>query len=193
MSDDPRNDPRWKRLHDRDWTCPSCGDKHVGLFDLSVDAPGYWRGPIEPLPNSQVRSSSNVLTQDFCILDGEHFFVRCVLELPIIGVPEQRFGFGIWSSLSKKNFDLYVENFDRSERSHLGPWFGWFSNRIRGYPDTLSLKCQLHTRDDRLRPLIELELTEHPLAIDQQRGITFDRILELYALSGHDLRNALTD
>jgi hypothetical protein len=94
---------------------------------------------------------------------------------------------------SKKNFDLYVESFDSGMQAHLGPCFGWFSNRLFDYPDTLNLKCQVHPRDGRIRPWIELEATEHPLAIDQQQGITFDRILELYALSGHDLRNALTD
>jgi len=191
--DDLRHDSRWKRLHERDWTCPGCQQKHVGLFDLSVDAPGYWRGSGEARPNSEVQSSSNILTEDFCVVDGEHFFVRSVLELPIIGAPEKRFGYGIWSSLSKPNFDLYLENFDNEKRAHLGPWFGWFSNRLPGYPNTLSLKCQLYPQDSRLRPLIELEPTEHPLALEQQHGITFDRILEVYALNGHDLRSKLTD
>lgn len=95
--------------------------------------------------------------------------------------------------MSKKNFDAYVEAFDSGRQGHLGPWFGWFSNRLLGYPETLSLKCQVHPRDGRARPWLELESTEHPLAIEQEQGITFDRILELYALSGHDLRSALTD
>src|SRR5262245_40550236 len=190
---DPRKDPRWQRLHDRDWTCPSCGRKHVGLFDRSLDAPIYWQGSQEPLPNSEVRSANNVLTDDFCILDGEHFFVRCVLTLPIVGAGEQRFGFGIWSSLSKANFDLYVDTFKSHKRDHLGPWYGWFSNRLSAYPDTLNLKCRVSPQDSGQRPLIELEPTEHPLAIEQRHGITFDRILELYALSGHDLGGSLTD
>ena len=193
MVDDPRNDPRWQRLHDRDWTCPCCGHKHIGLFDLSIEAPIHWEGLAEPLPNSEVRSSGNILTHDFCIVDGEHFFVRCVLELPVVAVPGQRFGFGIWSSLSKTNFDLYVDSFRRSKRDHLGPWKGWFSNRLAGYPDTLNLKCKVAPQDSGQRPLIELEPTDHPLALEQQHGITFDRILELYALSGHDLRRALPD
>ncbi len=99
----------------------------------------------------------------------------------------------MWSSLSKDNFDLYLKTFDSGEQGSLGPWFGWFSNRLLDYPETLSLKCQVHPRDGRIRPWIKLEPTEHPLAIEQQQGITFDRILELYALSGHDLRSALTD
>jgi hypothetical protein len=41
--------------------------------------------------------------------------------------------------------------------------------------------------------LIELEPTDHPLAVEQRDGITFDRVLEIYALHGHDLRTVLSD
>ena len=67
----------------------------------------------------------------------------------------------------------------------LGPRFGWFSNRLKGYPDTLNLKCQVHPRAGRQRPWIELEATDHPLALEQRNGITFDRLLEILALHGH--------
>ena len=81
----------------------------------------------------------------------------------------------------------------KAERSSLRNWFGWFSNRLNGYPDTLNLKCQVRPRDGRQRPHIELESTEHPLALEQRNGITFDRLLEIYAANGHDLRAALSD
>ncbi len=125
--------------------------------------------------------------------DGEHFFVRCVLLVPIVAASGDRFGFGVWSTLSKQNFTLYVDTFDGGEQGGLGPWFGWFSNRLKGYPDTLNLKCRVMPRDGRERPLVELEPTAHPLAVEQRDGITFDRLLEIYALNGHDLRGALSD
>jgi hypothetical protein len=40
------------------------------------------------------------------------------------------FGFGVSATLSKKNFALYCENFDSGQRGTMGPWFGWFSNRL---------------------------------------------------------------
>ena len=73
----------------------------------------------------------------------------------------------------------------------MGPWFGWFSNRLKGYPETLNLKCQVRPRSGRQRPLIELEPTDHPLAVEQRDGITLDRIFEIFALNGHDLRPTL--
>ena len=144
-------------------------------------------------PNSELSTSDNILTEDFCVLAGQHFFVRGVLQLPILGTAETSFGFGVWSSLSKKNFGVYVETFDSGDQGNLGPWFGWFSNRLKGYPDTLKQKCQVHPLAGRNRPDIKLEPTEHPLAVEQRDGITFDRLLEIYALNDHDLREALYD
>jgi hypothetical protein len=87
-------DARWLRLHDHRWTCPCCGLKHGGLFDLVCSKPTPWQGSEERRPNSQVRTSANILTEDFCVLDGEHFFIRCVLRLPIVGRPDAFFGYG---------------------------------------------------------------------------------------------------
>ncbi len=164
-------DPRWLRLHDHEWTCPCCGLQHGGLFDLVYAMPDYWPGDAAPMPNSEVLTSSNILTEDFCVIGGEHFFVRCRLCLPIVGKPDVSLGFGIWSTLSKANFDLYLDTFDSGDQGGLGPWFGWFSNRLHGYPDTLGLKCHVHPQADRQRPLIKLEPTDHPLAVEQRVGL----------------------
>lgn len=188
-------DPRWQKLHDREWICPCCGETHAGLFDIACDNPDFWRDAKEMSPNAEVLRSrhelTDVLTEDFCILNGEHFFVRCVLRLPIIGAAEDWFAYGAWCTLSRKNFDIYLDAFDAGASEGLGPWFGWFSNRLPGYPDTLNLKCQIHPQPNRQRPHIELEPTDHPLAVEQRHGITLDRLLEIYALAGHDLRSAL--
>lgn len=127
------------------------------------------------------------------MLNGEHFFVRCVLELPILGAADSFFGFGVWSTLSKRNFQLYVESFDSGEQGDLGPWFGWFSNRLKGYPDTLNLKCQVYPQAGRKRPLVGIEPTDHLLAQEQQNGISIDRLLDIYAINGHDIRDAIRE
>lgn len=186
-----RNDPRWRRLQERPWVCPSCDEPHHGLFDIAYPRPHAWEGCPDYSPNATVESSSNFLSQDFCVIDNTDFFVRCVLELPIIGGDGERFGFGVWSSLSRSNFEVYVETFQGDEQGSLGPWFGWLSNRLRGYDETLNLRCSVQPRDGRQRPLIELEPSDHLLARDQRVGLTFERLLDIYAALGHDLRGAL--
>jgi hypothetical protein len=180
-------DSRWSQWQNKEWTCNGCGLSHKGVLDLAFTRPEQWRDSEEYEPNSKVGSPRHVLSEDFCILDDEHFFVRSVLELPLVGASGARFGYGVWTTLSRKNFDIYVSNFDSGCSSDLGPWFGWFSNRLKGYPETLNLKCQIYPQADRQRPLIELEPSDHPLAIEQRDGITFERYSELLVANGHDL------
>ena len=187
-------DPRWRRLHDRTWTCPECGVPHGGLFDLASGKPDSWEGNDQDKAlNATAATSRHFLSEDFCVRNGEDHFVRCVLEIPVVGGGGKLFAYGVWSSLSAKNFSTYVETFDSGEQGSLGPWFSWFSNRLKGYPDTLNLKCQVHPRNGRQRPWVELEPTDHPLAVEQRDGVTLDRILEIYAFNGHDFRRLLVD
>ena len=132
-----------------------------------MPAPFYWDQASE-----EQRAAEFELTLDICIWRDEHFFVRGVLEIPLLD-REGSFDFGVWSTLSPENFERYMALFDSRERASLGPMFGWFSNQLPGYPETLSLKCMVHPRDDGLRPSIELEATDHPLAVQQCGGIRF--------------------
>ena len=64
-------------------------------------------------------------------------------------------------------------------RAEEPPYFGWFSTSLPGYPETLNLKTLVHTRAVGLVPWIELEPTDHPLAVEQRTGITWERIREI--------------
>jgi hypothetical protein len=167
--------------------CVTCDQVHDGLFDLACHRPDHWQEDEEYASNSLVASSNHFLSEDFCVLNGEHHFVRCILELPIVGRPGERFGFGVWSSLSHANFQIYVDSFDAGLDEEAGPWFGWFSNRLKGYPDTLSLKCDVMPQPGRQRPKIRLHDSEHLLAIEARHGVALDRIVEIYRANGHDL------
>jgi hypothetical protein len=91
---------------------------HAGLFDLACGKPDFWRGSEEKSPNSEARTSDNILTEDFCVLAGEYFFVRCVLQQPVLGASDVHFGFGVWATLSKKSFNIYLDTFDSGHRHH---------------------------------------------------------------------------
>ncbi len=129
----------WQEASERAWFCANCGQQHVGIFDLGFDAPAYWDRARTSGSGGLARVGENLLSDDFCVVGGEHYFVRTVLEISIVGVKEAKFGYGIWSSLSKANFELYRDTFDDGDQDRLGPWFGWFANELPGYPSTLSL------------------------------------------------------
>ena len=163
-----------------EFQCASCGEIHHGMPAFHAPAPlSYLLIPDEE------RDERAVLGSDDCIIDDEHFFVHGLLEIPVIGQDEP-FVWGVWVSLSAASYQQWGEHFDELKRSHIGPFFGWLNTRLPGYPDTASLKTQVHIRDDGMRPFIELEPTDHPLAVEQREGISSKRVAELYALVMHD-------
>ena len=154
------------------------------MFDLACNAPDYWEGDKRRQPNSALRLDGDFLSEDFCILGGEHFFVRCVLEIPVHGLAD-KFGYGVWSTLSRANFEIYSAGFDAGATTNSGPWWGWFSNRLAGWSDTLNIGCWVHPQPDRQRPVISLDASDHELAIAQSEGVDAERILQIYAAAGH--------
>jgi hypothetical protein len=110
--------------------------------------------------------------------EGGSFYIRACLEIPIRGAG-RRFTWGVWCSLSEKSYIEISEHWDDSARLSLGPHFGWLCTKIPGYPDTVFLKTMVHQRDMGVRPLVELEPTDHPLAIDQRDGIDEERLKKM--------------
>lgn len=157
------------------WTCACCGERFDTLpLDVGVDAPDYWT----EIPEAE-RGARGTLDRDFCAVDG-HFFMRGVLELPIRD-GDDSFGWGVWISLSEDSYARARELFDAAVPEDEPPRLGWFSNRLWGYPDTLDLKARAWFRNGGLRPAIELQPTDHPLAVEQREGITLKRVQEIVA------------
>jgi hypothetical protein len=138
-----------------------------------AEAPVYW----EAIP-SEERQRRGELSSDQCAIDGEHFFVLGRLEIPIVGESE-RFAWNVWVSLSETNFVRMRELWNKQGRECEPPYFGWLSTSLPCYPDTLNLKTHVHTRLVGERPFVELEATDHPLAIEQRNGITMQRVQEI--------------
>ena len=89
------------------------------------------------------------------------------------------FTYLVWSSLSASNYQRARTLSGVADREHEPPYFGWMNSALPGYPNTVSLKVYVHTQRVGERPLVELEPTEHPLAIEQREGITWTRVHEL--------------
>jgi hypothetical protein len=153
------------------YRCHICSKEHDGVPDLGADRPD----PFWMIPEDE-RSRRISLTSDTCQIDGSQFYVRGLIRLPVRDTGES-FGIGVWVSHREENFRAYVQHPDSST---LGPFFGWLATRIHFYSqDTLGLKTMAHYQGGRLRPLIEVEPTDHPLAVDQREGITLDRVCEI--------------
>lgn len=130
------------------------------------------------------RETRAELTTDLCIIDEEHFFIVGKLELPVQDT-DKVFSWDVWASLSRDNFMRTCELWESDDRVDEPPYFGWLSSSLPGYPETLSLKTHVHTREVGRRPYIEIEPTDHPLAIEQRGGITMDRVKEIAEMVLH--------
>lgn len=153
------------------YRCSVCGEEHDDLRLMGTDRPDQWWG----VPDEE-REERIELTSDTCIIDDEHFFIHGVIEIPVQDYPHG-FGFGVWVSQKRGNFFTYVENYNSSD---IGPFFGWLCTNLDYYGEGTSLlKTMAHFRGEGLRPSIELEETDHPLAVDQRDGITLDKAWEI--------------
>jgi hypothetical protein len=152
--------------------CRSCGQWHEGLpFSYGSPAPAYWHDELAGDPNS-------ALAEELCVIEGEHFFVRARIVIPVVDGPGE-FDWGVWVSLSHENFLRTLELWETSGRESEEPYFGWLSTEIPIYqPSTLNLKTLVHTQPVGVRPVVELEPTDHPLAVEQRTGITVARVQE---------------
>lgn len=136
------------------------------------------------IPESD-RERRATLGTDDCVIDGELFFVKGSLEIPVHGEVEP-FVWSVWLSLSAENFREWVSMFDEDHRSQVGPYFGWLNAWIKPYPDTMNLKTMVHMRDHGVRPFVEIEPTDHLLAVEQRNGISLERVADLYSVMVHD-------
>jgi hypothetical protein len=160
--------------------CRRCGKEHPGPpFSWGVEAPDEWTA----LTASQRRSKGE-LSSDQCIINPDRYFIRGSLELPVIDGAGQ-FVWDVWVSLSESNFKRASERWHDPDRIKEPPYFGWLCNSLPGYPETLNLKTSVHTRAVRVRPFIELEPTDHPLAVEQREGITMARVIEIAGIAMH--------
>ena len=165
------------------FTCASCGEYHVGMPTFGWD----WPIPYLFVPESE-REERVELGPDFCVIDDKEFYVRGCLDIPVHGHDEP-FSWGAWVSLSRDGFHRYAALHDDVSREAGARFVGWLSSTMPGYPAE-ELKAALHVRPWPTRPFIELEPTQHPLAVEQREGITQARVQEIAERVLHPRRKA---
>ena len=180
-----RTDVTFEELSSLRWKCGSCEEWHYGpCLDFSYFTPLYWTSENDEgnaigfFDSGKEGLPHTFLNEDICVMDGEHYFVRGIIHLPIIGTAET-LRWGVWGSLSRENFEKLLLMNDDPKRVDLPPMFSWLSNRIDDYPDTLNLKMHAYIQEVGTRPTFELELTDHPLSQEFHHGITPERVKEI--------------
>ncbi|MDP9841475.1 hypothetical protein J2853_000686 [Streptosporangium lutulentum] len=139
---------------------------------FSTEAPVYWTPEMADDPDCALGS-------DQCVIQGQAFFVRGLIKISVTDLDEV-FSWGVWVSLSPEKFARAAELWEAPGRESEPPYFGWLSTELPVYsPSTINLRTNLHTRPAGQRPLIEVEPTDHPLAVEQRTGITAVRVQQI--------------
>jgi hypothetical protein len=165
---------------DDTYRCSRCGGTHQGLpMSYGATAPTLWHA----IPPAE-RTARAELSSDQCIIDEQYYFLLGGIYLPVRDSDKQ-FLWLAWVSLAAGDFVRAAEIWDIPGRESEPPYAGWLASELPGYPSTLNLKCGLYTRPPGERPFILLDVTDHPLAVEQQGGITMARVQEIAELMFH--------
>jgi len=161
--------------------CGTCGREHpLGEAQVGFAKPeAYLRLAAEE------RLARASLTADWCILDGQRRFLRGVLEIPVLdgGGP---FGWGVWVEVDPASSHAWARECSRKEEGDAAPFPAVLDSDIWGYPlDDLQGR-PIHvlvqpSRDPSQRPTLTATDPDHPLAREQQHGITRQRAADLLA------------
>ncbi len=158
------------------YTCEVCGEAHAGeVRDIRMSLPQ----PIYLLDEDERRERAYV-EDDFAVLDGERYFVRALLELPIYG-EEGYFGYGAWVEVTKDDVAALGKLWHDDDGQRAEPFAGTLANELNPYAFTDGLPVRIRLRDVRLLPLVELEDADHELVRAQRNGISSHRAHQLAA------------
>ncbi len=193
---DLMSDPRWKRLHDSSYKCACCDASLTGIYDITFDHPDHWpHGNRHESGEEVLQCGTDRLSSELCEMIDDDYAVRCVLPLPIQG-SDETFHFGCWASMSKASFDLYRTAVATGDYTNFEGCFGWIVNDLPSFPrlDVAAfIPSDIYFIDNLVRPKVWVHQGSHPLGVAQREGISFDRLLDIYAASGNDMRPHLLD
>jgi hypothetical protein len=82
--------------------------------------------------------------------------------------------YGLWVSMSEKSFADYKENFNN--KNHEVGYFGYLTNLLPDYDNTLNIPMNVYTKKGTARPVIAPHTgIDHPFAKDYFDGISREK------------------
>lgn len=137
------------------------------------------------LPNDE-REQRALISSDQCILDETEFYVRGLIQIPIID-SETQFLWGVWAVMFSEDFAAVTDTWETEGREHItGPYKGRLANALKQYsPTTANLKVTIEIQPVGQRPLFFIDEPGHPLAKAQHDGMSFDAAQRLAAAVLH--------
>jgi hypothetical protein len=148
--------------------CSCCGKEH---HEVPLSFAAEFPDPCARL-SAEERDVRAVVGSDQCVIDHEEFYVRGCLEIPIQGSDEV-FLWGVWAKIKESVYDEISDHWDIEGRERkIGPYKGLLANSLALYAETLNLHLKINIMRLGVRPRFHVEDGQHPLAKEQNLGIS---------------------
>lgn len=154
--------------------CASCDELH-DLSDMHI---GYERPDAWYAVRPDEREERWEIGSDFAALDGERFFIRGLLPIPVHG-EAHAYAWGVWAAVDEAHFRRYDARYDDPDRFLEPPFSGRIANQLPGYPQTLGVPVTIRPGTGNDRPSFMVDDAAHPLAAEQRGGVYVERVLEM--------------
>lgn len=152
------------------YTCSVCGKEHTDWPAITWSSPYQYN-----VLTDKDKECLCKIDSDFCVIshpDQTDRFIRCTLHQQVLDHDEE-IDYGVWVSLSEKNFNDYVEHYN--DREYEGQYFGWLCNNVPPYEKTLSIPTTVRTRANGQRPfVVPHQDHDHPFVHDFYNGISLE-------------------
>jgi hypothetical protein len=153
--------------------CSVCGKSHR----KSESELFFQRPDVVHVLSEEERENRCKSTSDAWMLDGERFFLRGLLPLPVRD-ESRRYNIGVWAEVSREVFTRVNELWIDPAQSAEPRMPAALANELPLVSDTLGLSVAVQLTGPSTRPEYYVATTEHPLYSEQGLGISAHRALE---------------
>jgi len=151
--------------------CSKCGLYHKEIpMAYGADAPYQY----SLIPESEI-SKRATLTPDQCIIDNTLYYLRGQIEIRVEDNPD-KFCWNVWVEVSEIDYERMSDLWKDENRILEKPYPAKIATSLKPYPETLDLSVNVITQKVGFIPKIELNESSHPLFLEQENGITMDRV-----------------
>ncbi|HYJ78298.1 MAG TPA: DUF2199 domain-containing protein, partial [Longimicrobiaceae bacterium] len=127
--------------------CVTCHELH-DLSDMHI---GYGRPDAWFAVRPDEREARWEIDADLAALDGEWFFIRGILPIPVHGEVDS-YAWGVWAAVNEADFRRYEERYTDPEGHLEPPCPGRIAIQLPGYPQTLGVPVTIRLGRDTERP-----------------------------------------
>ena len=158
--------------------CDHCGEDHpIEEIELA-----FRRPDVAAALSQEERERRVDENADLCVLDGDRFFVRAVLPLPLDG-GSSVYNIGLWVEVEQGSFEKIYALWDDDAQAEQAPFQAWIANQVpHQQPTTIGLEGRLQLTGSTTRPKVLVAESTHPLYQEQVNGISTHRAFQYTSL-----------